>query len=119
MIIYMNIATRQVPFYEGTLRELFPDIPEELTGEDFPVPEGYARVKWVDTPEHDTETQYAIWAPPHFIDGEWCMRWWIRNYTPQQLEQIAIHRAKRSAEVAAELEQNKAQSPVVDAPEET
>lgn len=91
---YVKLDTMEYSLHEGDIRIEHPEIPEALTGDDFPVPNGYARINVAVRPEVPN-TQYVVEGPLHEVDGEWYIDWIINDYTPEQLAEITeLNRAR-------------------------
>lgn len=78
MSTFININTLEFPLHEGDLRIRFRNIPEELTGNTFPIPEGYALVDEPSPePEHDPEKYYCILSEPVYVEeaDRWVRIW--------------------------------------------
>ena len=90
MTTYIKLSTLQYPVHEGDIRLEFPEILETLTGEDFPCPDTYSKVKWVDLPSVNSNLQTFYELPPTQINGEWTMVWEIRDLTEEEREQRQI-----------------------------
>ena len=79
----------EFPLHEGDIRLVYPEIPEEQTGDTFPCPEGYVVVKQGDIPTFDSEKQKIYFSPPIEVKGEWVMQWSIVDLTQEELDAIA------------------------------
>lgn len=71
--------------YEGDIRLLHPEIPEGLTGDNFPVPSGFARVMPTDPPDIDLNLKIWVETMPKCIDGVWHRDFDVRDLTPEEL----------------------------------
>lgn len=81
MHVYINTQTYEYPVYEGDIRNLNPNIPDECTGDTFPCPEGFAKIQWVNPPEYHQIEQHLVQLPPECIDGIWYSRWSVEENT--------------------------------------
>jgi hypothetical protein len=95
MSSYINLKTMEYPCHEGDIRLKFPEIPEELTGDLFPILENYALVRWTEPPNFNSDTEYFCQTVPQQIDGNWCMVWEKRNFTEKELEEQKKIREKQ------------------------
>lgn len=87
--MYINTETNEYAIREETIRDLHPEIPDGLTGANFPAPSKYEKIIEVDPPETDgTLTQYAKHIPPVKINGVWIQQWELVIRTPEQVEAI-------------------------------
>jgi hypothetical protein len=86
MTTYIQIETKEYPQYEGDIRLQYPDIPENLTGDEFPCPDTYAKVEWVDLPDHNRNSHFAYELPPVQENGVWKMQWVVRELTDEEKE---------------------------------
>ena len=80
MSIYIKLATNEYPRHQGDIRLEYPDM-----GEEFVLPDTYAPVQWVAPPAHDEVNQRVQETAPELVDGQWFMRWTVRNATEQEL----------------------------------
>ena len=97
MNIFINTVTSEFPLYEGDVRLLHPEIPLELTGDSFPVPEEFAKVVATPVPVYDGKVQVLDPVQAEKINGVWTQKWVIRDLTPEEID--AIEKA-READVA-------------------
>lgn len=86
---YIKLSTFEYPLFEGDIRLEHPDIPESLTGDDFPCPPTYIRVYPSDPIEYDHMTQALYELDPQPIDGKWYIQWGIRELTLQEKINVA------------------------------
>jgi hypothetical protein len=91
MSAYIKLATGEYPRFEGDIRLEYPEITEDQTWPNFPCPDTYAPVQWVDEPVVDPATQTYAEGPPELVDGTWYMTWVVRNWTQEELDQIAAN----------------------------
>lgn len=83
--IYIDLDTGAFPLYQGNIRWQNPEIPEMLTGDDFPCPPRYARVVFDEVPDHDAENERAEWALPPVFDGtQWRVSYAIVPLTEEE-----------------------------------
>jgi len=75
MSAYINTKTLEYPLYEGDIRLIHEDIPEELTGSTFPKIAGFEKVTLLPIPEHNEETHRVTTLPPQRIGGKWYVDW--------------------------------------------
>ena len=95
--VYIRQTDLAYPRYEGDIRRDFPDIPEGLTGDDFPCPETYAPVTWVDPPPILSPLQYVEQSPPQMVNGKWRMVWVANTRTQEEQDAIIARIAAASA----------------------
>lgn len=89
MNIFINTQTLEYPLYEGDIRALHPNISENMTGDLFVCPEGFALVEEVAMPSVSSANEYAIEAPPVFLNGKWTQVWEIKIRTQEEIDKIA------------------------------
>lgn len=75
MNFYLKLSTMEWPLYEGDIRLEHPNISEELTGESFPCPDGYALVKQDPMPQYDSTLARLNILPPVFENNTWVAKW--------------------------------------------
>ena len=80
MSAYIKLSTHEYPRHQGDIRLEHPNI-----GEEFVCPETYAHVEYVETPDHNYETQTAYQLPPAQTNGVWNMVWAVRDLTAEEL----------------------------------
>jgi hypothetical protein len=85
MNTYIKISTLEYPRYEGDIRVEHPEIQENQTHPNFPCPDTYALVEWVDMPTYDPATQIAYETTPVQVNGKWKMTWVIRDATASEI----------------------------------
>lgn len=85
---YLKLSTGEYALHEGDIRLEHPEIPEELSGDNFPVPSDYVLVNITDKPEVG-HNQYLAEDPPVEVDGQWYNVWVVKDYTQEQLDAIA------------------------------
>lgn len=78
MAAYINIITREYPFYPGDMELLFPNFDENNVHED------YAVVLQPDLPEH-TDTQRVDEIAPRLVDGVWIKQYAVIDLTQEEL----------------------------------
>jgi len=88
MNCFIRLDTQQFPFYEGDIRLEHPEISEELTGDSFPVPNGYARLQVTPQPAFDADTQILNPMEVENINGVWRIKWTFRDLTPVEIESL-------------------------------
>ena len=86
MSAYIKLSTLEYPRHEGDIRLDYPEILESQTGETFPCPETYAKVRWTNAPAFDSETQKSVEGAPEQVDGAWRMTWAIVELTQEELD---------------------------------
>jgi len=89
---YIKISTLEYPLHEGDIRLAFSDIPQDLTGDAFPCPEGYAPVVIPEPPNVNWAVQLAYPSAPACIDGVWSIAWNVRDFTQEELDNIQAHK---------------------------
>ena len=76
------------PLYEGDLRLVDPNIPEDVTGEFFPCPDGYVLVHQDPMPQYDMDLSKVSVLPPVLENNTWVSKWSDPIYfTEEQLAQ--------------------------------
>ncbi len=75
MSAYIKLSTLEYPRHEG-------DIAIDPAGA-----QDYALVRWVDPPSFDYATQRCYEIAPINDDGVWTMQWFVRDATPDEIEQ--------------------------------
>ena len=75
MTVFIKLSDNTYPLYEGDIRLEFPNIPENVTGDSFPCPEGFAKVLVDQYPTFDSRTHTVQALPPKLIDGQWRVFW--------------------------------------------
>ena len=88
MTTFIQTETKEYPRYEGDIRLQFPDIPENLTGDEFPCPDIYAKVEWTDMPDYNRNLHFAYELPPIQENGIWKMQWAVRELTDEEKEYL-------------------------------
>ena len=88
MSAYLKLATLEYPRYEGDIRNEYPEITEDQTGLNFPCPDTYALVEWLDPPFYIPNVQYIYQDPPQLIEGKWVMIWQVGEYTQNELDMM-------------------------------
>lgn len=91
MTAFIRLSTKKYPLYEGDVRLQVSGIPEHLTGNTFPCPDIYAKVEWVDPPEHDDKLQVAYEVQPVEENGVWKMQWAVRDLTQEEKEHLQFN----------------------------
>jgi hypothetical protein len=87
--IYIDKNNIGLPVTEEEIRNLNPEIPEGLTGINFPAPLNYEKVLEVDRPEEDgTLAQYIIQKPPIQINGIWIQQWELKTRTSAEIAKV-------------------------------
>lgn len=81
MHVYINLTTKEYPVYEGDIRIDHPNIPEDITGDAFPCPDGFAKVKWVEPPAYDEIEERLVQLTPKCVNGVWNVRWAVEDHT--------------------------------------
>ena len=94
---YINLLTLEYPRHEGDIRLEHPEITDEETHPNFPCPDTYAKVEWVDPPSFNKDTQIAYEDAPIQVDGVWKMQWLVKDYTTQELSEIEAMKAEANA----------------------
>jgi len=84
MTIYIKLSTAEYPRHEGDVRLEYPQM-----GDDFILPETYAFVNSTEPPEVDYKTHRAEETPPEEVNGQWFMRWHVREATPEEIAAFA------------------------------
>ena len=88
MAQYIRLSDLQYPFFEGDLRNLHPEIPEEATWPNFPCPDDFAAVAWVNPPPTSPPLEQAVESAPEIIDGHWRMTWTVKTYTQAEWDAL-------------------------------
>jgi hypothetical protein len=90
MAAYINIITREYPFYPGDMELRFPNFDENNVHED------YAVVLQPDLPEH-TDTQKVDEIAPSLIDGVWTKQYAVIDLTQEELN-MRTHSGRNSTQ---------------------
>ena len=79
------------PFHEGDIRLEYPEIPEELTGDNFPCPENFAKVQRGKIPSYDTQKQWL--SSKVKKEGDvWIEEYEIVDFTQEQLDSFTTYK---------------------------
>jgi hypothetical protein len=89
MTAYIKLSTLEYPRHEGDIRLEHPEIREDQTWPNFPCPDTYALVEWIDPPTIDGTTQIVELQQPIQENGVWKMIWAVRDLTVEELESRA------------------------------
>ena len=81
MAAYINIITKEYPFYPGDMELRFPNFDENNVYED------YAVVLQPDLPEH-TDTQKIDEIAPALINGVWTKQFVVTELTEEELNHV-------------------------------
>jgi hypothetical protein len=103
---YIKLSTLEYPLYEGDIRLEHPEITEDQTYPDFPIPDTYAVVNVPDTPDYDSSKQTIYQSAPEQVNGVWSVQWIIRDLTTEELASMKAAQdfvAQRQAEQEARL----------------
>lgn len=84
---YIKISTLEYPRYEGDIRLEYPNLPFG-SGDDFQLPDNYARIDQSNKPQYDHKTQYLVFSTPTQVDGQWFATYEVRDYTQQELDMM-------------------------------
>ena len=76
---YIRLSDLMFPINEGDIRLEYPDIPENLFGDIFPCPDGYAPVILTEPADYNQETQTIACNGAHFVNDRWETLWQITN----------------------------------------
>lgn len=109
--IYIDLDTGAFPLYQGDIRWQNPEIPELLTGDEFPCPPRYARVAFDPAPPFDVENERPKAVLPPVFDGTQ----WRVSYTavPLTEEEKAERARMRPAVIQQRSQPVPAQPPSV------
>jgi hypothetical protein len=88
MSTYIKLSTLEFPRYEGDIRLDHPEISEGLTGDEFPCPETYAKVKIGEYPKIDDTRQGTAYDVPKLVNEEWICEYKIINFSPELIAEI-------------------------------
>lgn len=94
MSTYIKLSTLEYPRHEGDIRLEHPEIREDQTWPNFPCPDTYALVEWIDPPTIDGTTQIVELQQPIQENGVWKMVWAVRDLTAEELQARADALAK-------------------------
>jgi len=96
MTTYIKLSTLEYPRHEGDIRLEYPEITDDQTEPNFPCPDTYAKVEYVDPPEIDPTKQFCYELAPLQIDGLWKRQWAVRDLTNEEIAQYqdAINKSK-------------------------
>jgi hypothetical protein len=86
MTAYIKLSTLEYPRHEGDIRLEHPEIREDQTWPNFPCPDTYALVEWIDPPTIDGTTQIVELQQPIQENGVWKMIWAVRDMTAEELD---------------------------------
>lgn len=89
MSTYIKLSTLEYPRHEGDIRLEHPEIREDQTWPNFPCPDTYALVEWIDPPTIDGTTQIVELQQPIQENGMWKMVWAVRSMTAEELDASA------------------------------
>lgn len=108
---FLKLSTMQYPLFEGDVRLEHPEITECQTGDTFPCPEDFVKVKEIEYPQIDTtQNQYVIEELPQQIDGVWTQVLKVSVYTDSEIAEIKAARQK----MQEQLDKFKPKTPVQD-----
>jgi hypothetical protein len=96
MSIYIKLSTLEFPRYEGDIRIDHPEITEDQTGDTFPCPDTYAKVRIGTYPTIDNDTQYVEYDTPAFINGEWVSEYKVINMSQEFIDEVKKQKEKTS-----------------------
>jgi len=86
---FLKLSTMQYPLFEGDVRLEHPEITECQTGDTFPCPEGFVKIKYVEPPTIDSNlNQYLIEEFPQQIDGVWTQVFSVGTRTAEEIATI-------------------------------
>ena len=88
MSTYIKLADLSYPWHEGDIRIDHPEIPEGLTGDDFPAVDDYAKVQFAPVPDFDHENERCEQLAPECINGIWSVAWRVRPATQIEKEEL-------------------------------
>lgn len=82
---YIKLSTQEYPLFEGDIRLEYPEISEEQTGENFPCPETYALVKFVNPPLFNWRTHKLFADKPLETSDGWIKVWKVLPLSEEEL----------------------------------
>lgn len=87
MTAYIKLSTLEYPRHEGDIRNEHPEINEDQTWPDFPCPDTYALVEWVEPPAADwSAKEVAEQLPPEQVGGTWKVQWRVKVLSDEEYE---------------------------------
>lgn len=92
--LYIDLDTGEFPLYQGDIRWQNPEIPETLTGDDFPCPPRYARVVLDPIPDYDAENERPERVVPPVFDGT---QWRVSSVIVALTDEEKAERARLAA----------------------
>lgn len=72
---YIRLSDNFFPAFEGDIRLDYPEIPESVTGDEFPCPSNYAPVINTPTPEYNNATHHMVCQSAEQVNGVWQTKW--------------------------------------------
>lgn len=88
MTAYIKLSTLEYPRHEGDIRLEHPEIREDQTWPNFPCPDTYALVEWVEPPAVNRENKEVLHElPPIQENGVWKMAWGVRVLSDAEIAQ--------------------------------
>jgi hypothetical protein len=88
MPAYVRLSDLQYPLFEGDIRNEHPEIREDQTWPDFPCPDNFAFVNWVEPPPINFPLQWVEEGTPKLIDGQWRITWQIFERTQEEWDAL-------------------------------
>ncbi len=88
MTCYIKLSTLEYPRYEGDIRLEYEEIPENLTGDNFPCPDTYARV-YGEIPVFNNDLFKLTVGAPERVNGVWNLMYTIVPLTQKELDERA------------------------------
>lgn len=101
MTVYIKLSTLEYPLHEGDIRAFHPEIREDQTWPNFPLPEGYALVRQEDPPSVVVGEEMCHQTAPVQINGEWVVQWQVVPLSDMQKQFLRDRQAERDAAVAS------------------
>ena len=88
MSFYIKLSTLEYPRHEGDIRLEHPEIPDGLTGDEFPCPDTYAKVKMNYVDSYDYMRQKIIPQNPKLVNGEWVCDFTLVDLTADEIAEL-------------------------------
>lgn len=88
MSTYIKLNDLSYPWHEGDIRIDHPEIPDHLTGDDFPVVSDYAKLEVAPIPDFDHENERCYQMQPVNQNGTWFMAWGVRAATQKEKDEL-------------------------------
>lgn len=94
MTSYIKLSTLQYPLHEGDIRNEHPEIKENQTWPNFPLPQEYAWVEPTKPPIITPPLEYYYEGKPEIVDGKWKMTWLVGKFTQEEWDSFLVEKEK-------------------------